>query len=271
MIEGLQHATNGSARIAFEVRGSGDPLLLIQGLGYGRSGWGQFANRLAEDFTVIAYDNRGFGESDKPAGPYSTSELGGDAAAVLDAAGIERAHVLGVSLGGMVAQELALAEPQRIRRLVLLSTTPGGLGSYPMPARTVQLMLSADSLPPETALRRFVENALADGALQPELVEQILAYRLAHPPDPAGWSSQAAAGAAHDALRRLAQIQMPTLVVHGVEDAVVDARNGELIARTIPGAELTLLEECGHLPFWEQPTELADVVRAFLEAEGRDA
>ncbi|MGH3104526.1 MAG: alpha/beta fold hydrolase [Gaiellaceae bacterium] len=256
-------ASNSGVEIAYEVVGSGPPLVLVQGLGYGGGrGWGPALDLLAEDFLIVSYDNRGFGASDAPAGPYTVAQLAGDAAAVLDAAGLERASVLGVSLGGMAAQELALTRPDRVDRLVLVSTTPGFRG-HPMPARTVSLMLEAAQLDPAVALRRFVENALGSGDGE-ELTEQIVAYRTAHPPDPDGWKAQAAAGATHDAIERLAAIAAPTLVLHGAEDAVVDPRNGELLAESIPGARLELFRGAGHLLSWEEPERFAELVRRFL-------
>jgi 3-oxoadipate enol-lactonase len=255
-------AASGDVGLAYEVRGSGPSLLLVQGLGYGGRGWGPGHELLAEDFQVVSYDNRGFGASDVPPGPYTVAQLAADAAAVLAAAGIERAHVVGVSLGGMAAQELALSRPELVDRLVLVSTTPGVRG-HAMPARTLTLMLEAPLLPPADALRRFVENALGPDAA-PELVERIVAYRTANPPDPGGWQSQAAAGATFDALDRIGGIAAPTLVVHGTEDFVVDRRNGELLAQTIPGARLELLPGCGHLASWEQPERFAALVKEFV-------
>src|SRR5213076_2682339 len=114
-------ALNGDVRIAYEVRGTGEPLLLIHGLGYDRFGWGPLPDLLAEDFSVVLLDNRGVGGSDAPEGPYSVSQLADDAIAVLDAEGIERTHVFGVSLGGYIAQELALTQPHRLKKLVLAS------------------------------------------------------------------------------------------------------------------------------------------------------
>jgi 3-oxoadipate enol-lactonase len=259
----MLRAKNGDVQLAYEVLGEGPPLLLIQGLGYGGRGWGATLDLLAEDFTAAAFDNRGFGASDAPSGPYGVRDLAEDARAVLDAAGFERAHVVGASLGGMVAQELALAHPARIEKLVLACTTPGGPGAYPMPARTVSLMLEAPTMRPELALRRFVENALGDGTSE-ELVERIISYRTANPPDRAGWQAQAAAGATHDAFDRIADIAAPTLVLHGTEDAVVDARNAELLAERIPGARLELLTGCGHLPFWEEPERFSRLIKEFL-------
>jgi 3-oxoadipate enol-lactonase len=248
-------------RIAWEEQGAGAPVLLLHGLGYTRQGWGPLRELLARRYRVLSYDNRGIGESEIPPGPYTVAELADDAVDVLDAAGAERAHVIGASLGGMVAQLLAAEQPERVERLVLVGTTPGGAGAYPLPQQTLALMAEAASLPPEVALRRFVENALAPGS---RLVDEVFAYRQQHPPDPAGWAAQAAAGATWDADGRLGQIAAPTLVVAGTADAVVDPRNAQLLADAIPGAKLELIDDAGHLPFWERAEEFAALVERFL-------
>jgi pimeloyl-ACP methyl ester carboxylesterase len=249
--------------LAHDVEGSGEPLLMIQGLGYGRTGWGPAPARLAQRFEVVTFDNRGFGDSDITPGPYTTAQLAGDALALLDTLEIERAHVLGISLGGMIAQELVLAEPARVQKLVLCSTTAGGPTAVPMPGKTAALMQRQPRLDPHEAMRLFVENALSPEP--PEgLVDEIVAYRTANPPDGAGWYAQAQAGAAHDAMARLGEIRMPTLVLHGTADNVVDAGNASLIADAIPGARLELLDGVGHLLPWERPDEFVAVVEAFL-------
>jgi pimeloyl-ACP methyl ester carboxylesterase len=119
-------AHNGPVTIAYDVRGRGAPLVLIQGVGIGRWGWEPVADRLARRFQVVTIDNRGIGDSDAPRGRASTRTLAEDVVAVLDHAGIPKAGILGTSLGGMVAQELALAHPERVDRLVLVATLPGG-------------------------------------------------------------------------------------------------------------------------------------------------
>jgi pimeloyl-ACP methyl ester carboxylesterase len=253
-------AERAGVRLAYDVVGDGPPVLLMMGLGYARWGWGPLTAVLAERFRVVSYDNRGIGESDVPPGPYSTRELAEDAAAVLDAVEFERAHVVATSLGGMAAQELAIASPERVDRLVLACTTAGGDDAYPMPAQTIELMQQAATLAPDVAMRRFVANALASA----ELVDEITRLRLANPPDPAGWQAQAAAGATHDASGRLQKIAAPTLLLHGTEDAVVDPRNSELLAERIPNARLELLDGAGHLFFWEQPERTAALITEFL-------
>lgn len=251
--------TASEVRIAWERRGEGPSLLLIHGLGYARWGWEPVAGPLSEDFSLLLFDNRGIGESDAPPAPYSVAELAGDALGVLDAAGVERAHVLGTSLGGMVAQELAAGWPERVDRLVLCCTTPGN-GAHPMPAQSVRLFAEAPSLPPEVALKRFVDNAFAAPG---PVADEVYRRRLANPPDMSGWLAQAAAGTGFAGVD-LGAIRMPTLVLHGTEDNVVDVRNGELLAERIGDARLELFPETGHMFWWEQPDRFVAAVREFL-------
>lgn len=255
------------ARIAWERQGAGPPLVLVHGLGYARWGWEPVLEGLSERFDVIVLDNRGIGASAAPPGPYTAAELADDVVGVLDAASVERAHVVGTSLGGMIAQELALAHPGRVDRLVLACTTPGGPKAYPLPDGTLRLIAEAPTLEPSVALRRFVENALARATVEqrPELVRAILAHRLADPQSPEGWAAQAAAGQSFDAFDRIGAIVAPTLVQHGTEDRVVDVRNAALLGSSIPGARVELFDGCGHLYFWEQPERFVASVSAFVE------
>jgi pimeloyl-ACP methyl ester carboxylesterase len=236
-------------------------LLLIQGLGYGRWSWEPVVPALAERYRVLWFDNRGIGDSDKPDGPYTARGMAEDALQVLDEAGVERAHVLGASLGGMIAQEVAAGSPERVDRLVLCCTTPGGAATVPMPEVTVKLFAEAQTLAPDVALRRFVVNAL--GADPPrELVEELYRRRLANPPDPAGWQAQAAAGLTFQGVD--GPIGAPTLVLTGTEDNVVDHRNADAVAATIPGARVERFPRTGHLFFWEQPDAFVRIVSEFL-------
>jgi 3-oxoadipate enol-lactonase len=249
-------------KIGWESRGSGQPLLLIQGLGYARWGWDPVVPALAERFRVLTFDNRGIGDSDVPTGPYSARELADDALQVLDEAAVGRAHVLGASLGGMIAQELAVASPDRVDRLVLCCTTPGGAETVPMPEVTVRLLQEAATLAPDDALRQFVVNAL--GPEPPdELVDDLYRRRLANPPDPVGWQAQAAAGLTFAGVD--AAIAAPTLVLQGTADNVVDCRNADVLAARIPGSQLELFPGAGHLFFWEQPDEFVRIVTEFLQ------
>lgn len=256
-------AWNGSVRIAWEATGAGSPVLLIHGLGYARWGWEPIMGGLSARHRMISFDNRGIGASDVPPGPYTMADMAADALAVLDAAGVDRADVVGTSLGGMVAQELAVTAPDRVERLVLLCTTPGFSAELPVPAGTRQLMVEAATLPPAVALRRFVVNALGE-APDPGIVERILAYRLAAPQDPAGWAAQAAAGASFQLGDRGPLIGAPTLVVTGSADRVVDPSSSEVLARLIPGARLEVIDGAGHLFFWERPDETCALILEHL-------
>lgn len=250
-------------RLASEERGSGFPVLLVMGLGYGRWAWEPLVGPLAERHRVVWYDNRGIGDSDVPPGPYTVAQLAEDALSVLDERGIERAHVVGASLGGMVAQEVALSHPERVEKLALLCTTGGGSDGFPFPERTVRLMAEAPTLAPEVALRRFVENAVS---ARGELVETLIARRTENPPDPAGWQAQAAASAGFDAWERVGRIESETLVLTGDEDNVVDHRNSRLLAARIPNARLQVLPGSGHLFFWERPAEVVNLLNDFLDS-----
>lgn len=249
--------------IAWEETGTGTPLLLIHGLGYGRWGWEPLLPPLAKRFRVILFDNRGIGESSVPPGPYTAESMAADARAVLDAAGVDRAHVVGTSLGGMIAQELALGFPERVDRLVLIATTPGTPHGHPMPAATVGLLAAAQQLAPEVALRRFVENALGSDP-SPEVVETIMAHRLSRPQDPDGWAAQAAAGTGYAGGDRSRHITAPTLVVTGTTDRVVDPANSDLLATMIPDSRVERVPDAGHLVFWEHPALVADLIIDFL-------
>jgi pimeloyl-ACP methyl ester carboxylesterase len=246
--------------INWESQGDGPPVLLVQGLGYGLWGWDPVVPGLAERHRVLRFDNRGIGKSDKPEGPYTARMMADDALQVLDEAGVERAHVVGASLGGMIAQELAVVAPERVDRLVLCCTTLRA-DAFPFPEATLRLMAEAPTLAPDVALRRFVENALGANPA-PALVDEIVALRIANPPDPAGWQAQAAAGTTFAGVD--GSIEAPTLVLHGTEDNVVDVRHAELLAEHIPGARVVLVPGTGHIFFWEKPQAFLAPVLEFL-------
>jgi pimeloyl-ACP methyl ester carboxylesterase len=248
-------------KIAWEEHGSGEPLLLIQGLGYARWSWQPIVGPLAERYRVISFDNRGIGDSDKPPGPYTARQMADDALQVLDEARVDRANVLGASLGGMIAQELAASFPERVDKLVLCCSHPGVSYGHAMPEVTVRLFQEAATLAPDVALRRFVENAVGPNA-PPELVDELVRLRTENPFDPGGWQAQAAAGTTFAGVD--APIEAPTLIVTGTADNVVDARNADVLAERIPGSRVEKLEGLGHLFFWEDADGFVRILEEFL-------
>jgi pimeloyl-ACP methyl ester carboxylesterase len=259
-------ARHGAVAIAYDIRGQGPPLVLIQGLGVGRWGWEPVVDRLARQFRVITIDNRGIGASDAPVGSYSTRAMAGDVVAVLDDAGVESASVVGTSLGGMVAQELALTHPERVERLVLVATIPGGRLTAPMPLKTAYLLTWAPLMRSEQRLRGFVEHNLGPETLRrrAKVVRRLMALKRAHPqPEPA-WRAQATAGVLFDPLGRQRRITQPTLILQGTADQVVNPVNAELLADLIPDTCLRYVEGAGHLICWDEPRRFVRLVSGFL-------
>ncbi|MGB9203396.1 MAG: alpha/beta fold hydrolase [Terriglobales bacterium] len=236
---------NQGAKIYWDEQGQGAPVLLIMGLGYTSAMWHRTRPVLAQHFRTIAFDNRGVGLSNVPPGPYSIATMASDAAAVLDAAGIARAHVFGVSMGGMIAQEFALQYPARTRSLILGCTSPGGPSAV-LAERKVADMLMARGMTLEQA-REAILPYIYDAATPREKIEEDVSLRQRWLPTPAGYMAQLQAILAWEGYSRIARITAPTLVIHGKSDALVPPGNGELIAARIPGAKLVLLEHASHL------------------------
>jgi 3-oxoadipate enol-lactonase len=248
-------ARNGPVALAYDVRGRGSPLVLIQGVGVGRWGWEPVADRLARRFQVITIDNRGIGASDAPPGHYSTRAMADDVLAVLDHAGVRQASLVGTSLGGMIAQELALAHPEWVDRLVLVATIPGGPRSRPMPLGTTYLFAWAPFMTSQAKLQQFVHRTLGPETLRrrPKVARRLAARKLAHPQSQHAWRAQTEAGMLFNPLGRQRRITQPTLVVEGTADQVVDPGNAKVLAGLVPDARLQRFDGAGHLLYWEQP------------------
>ena len=211
-------------------------------------------------------DNRGSGHSDLPGTPFRVADMADDVVAVLDDAHIRRAHVMGMSLGGMVAQELAVRYPDRVDGLVLVSTSPGWPFAYPIPSASTVLLAASRALSPGTAARLHTGNATPpdSAAREPELVRRLISLQRSRPTGPRAWMAQAAAGACYVGRLRQTRIRARTLVLHGTADTVVDPRNGRLLASRIPGAQLVTFPGLGHVLCWQDPAGFAAVVSAFL-------
>ena len=261
-----QAAVDGIS-LFYERHGAGEPVLLIQGMSGTHLAWGDaFLAGLGENVEIVTYDHRGVGTSTPQDQPFAIAQLADDAAGLLDALEWERAHVLGISMGGMVAQELALRDPRRIRTLTLGCTYPGGAEAQLADPALIQelagALLSGDR---ERALRTgFVANLSAAHIADEANWEPFEAMATAVPVAVSVIMLQMQAVMGHDTSARLSSIEAPTLVVHGTEDRMLPVVNGELIARSIPHARLELLEGVGHMFWWEQPERSAALVRSHV-------
>jgi len=262
----MAFADNQGTTIYWDEQGTGAPILLIMGLGYPSAMWHRTRPALSTSFRTIALDNRGAGRSDVPAGPYSIALMASDAAAVLDAAGVPSAHVFGVSMGGMIAQEFALQYPRRVQSLILGCTAAGGPNAKRAEPAAVEMLKARSWMTPEQAAEAAIPF-LYDAGTPRHLIDEDIATRCAWPPNPAGYLAQLQAILAWESFNRLPQITAPTLVIHGKVDRLVPADNGELIATRIPGAQLVLLEHASHLFSTDQPEATHRAIFAFLAAQ----
>ena len=250
-------------------RGEGEPLLLVMGMSGTHLTWGEpFLRLLERDFEVITYDHRGVGKSSRTEPGYSIADLANDAAALLDHLGLESAHVLGISMGGMVAQELALRDPGRVRTLTLGCTYSGGEGSaLTSPEVSERLSDAWQAGDRERAIRTGWEANVSAGFAQDEDAFQSfrqIALDLPVPLPVILGQVQAIYG--HDTAERLAEIGAPALVIHGTEDQMLPVANGRMIAERIPGARLEIFDGVGHLFWVEEPERAAALLREHARA-----
>jgi pimeloyl-ACP methyl ester carboxylesterase len=257
--------TNQGARIYWDKQGDGDPLLLIMGLGYPSVMWYRTRPLLAAKYSTIAFDNRGVGRSEVPPGPYSMCLMASDAAAVLEASGLEKAHVYGVSMGGMIAQEFALQYPRRVRSLILGCTAAGGPKAVKAEPEVAEF-LTRRSHNQEAGLEAAVPFIYHSQTPRARIDEDI-ALRKEWLPKPEAYLAQLHGILSWEAYSRLDQIKVPTLVIHGESDRLIPAANGKLIADRIPGAKLVMLRGAGHI-FTTDQTEAAQTeILKFLAAQ----
>jgi 3-oxoadipate enol-lactonase len=257
--------------IYYEITGSGQPLLLISELGYGLWQWHKMVPGLAAHFQVITFDNRGAGQTDKPAGPYTVSMLAADTAALLKALGVGPAIVLGHSMGGLVAQELALTRPELISTLVLASSNFGGPNHIPVTPEAMAVLTDITGDPVER-MRRGTAVAFAAGFAEahPHVVEELTAYRLSVPVPPEAYQAQLAVGLAllHTGFEeRLKALQLPTIIFTGDQDNVVPSGNADLLVRVIANSRVYVLSNAGHLFPFEAPNRAVAALLELLRGE----
>jgi 3-oxoadipate enol-lactonase len=260
----MPFAVNQGTKIYWDEEGQGDPLLLIMGLGYPSIAWYRTRPVLAKSFRTIGLDNRGVGNSEMPPGPYPIPVMASDAAAVLDAAGVDRAHVFGISMGGMIAQEFALQYSKRVRSLILGCTAPGGPNAVRAEPEAVQMLMARGKMTREEAAEAALPFIYDPGTPR-NLIEEDMEKRRPWFPHPDAYNAQLQGILAWEAYSRLADISAPTLVIHGESDRLVPAGNGKLIAEKIPGAKFVMLPHASHIFTTDQPGAAQEEILKFLE------
>lgn len=259
----MPHTENKGTRVFYTEAGTGDPLLLIMGLGYSHDMWFRTTPVVSKHFHTILFDNRGVGQSDVPPGPYPIATMAADAAAVLDAAGIESAHVYGISMGGMIAQEFALQYPSRVRKLILGCTSCGGPHAVKAEPEVNSVLFNRANMAKEEAIRAFIPY-IYDSETPRDRIEDDLAIRRRTYPEPEAYLAQLQGILSWQSYDRLPLIKAETLVIHGETDRLVPIGNGELIAKTIPAAKWVALPHASHLYTTDQPELAHQAVLEFL-------
>jgi len=257
---------NEGARIYWDEQGQGTPILLIMGLGYPSQMWYRTRPVLAGHYRTIAFDNRGIGRSDLPPGPYPIPLMAADAAAVLDAAGVDRAHIYGISMGGMIAQEFALQYPDRVLSLILGCTAPGGPNAVRAEPEVGQLLMARAHMPPAEAAEASIPF-IYHPATPRARIDEDLAVRRDWFAKPEAYMNQLKGILSWEAFSRLDQIKAPALVIHGDADRLVPPGNGELIAARIPDAKLTIIPQASHIYTTDQPEASSRPVMDFLSQD----
>ena len=263
----MPYSTNAGVALYYEIKGSGPPLCLINGYRLSGFAWPRaFIARLAARCTVIALDNRGTGRSDKPTDGYEFANLANDVVALLDDCGIARTHLLGYSMGGAIAQEVAVRHPDRIDHLILLATFCGGIWAEPAAFSVFRRLMVTEHQTPEDAARQawpvtYAPDYLAANA---GAAEQQLRRELEYPTPMFVAQRQMEGLRQFDRYHDLPRIGANTLVAAGTLDLLVKPRNAVILASRIPNARLELLADLGHRAIWEAPEEMAELIGDFL-------
>jgi 3-oxoadipate enol-lactonase len=261
---------NQKARIYWDEQGHGEPVLLIMGLAYPSQMWYRTRPLLASRYRTLALDNRGIGRSDVPPGPYPIALMASDAAAVLDAAGIESAHVFGISMGGMIAQEFVLQYPKRVLSLILGCTAAGGPTAVRAEPEAAQMLMTRDKMSPEQAAEAAVPF-IYDSTTPRERIDEDIAIRRPWFPRPDAYRAQLQGIIAWEAYSRISAIAVPTMVIHGEHDRLVPPGNAKLIAERIAGAKLVMIPHASHLFLTDQTEVSLHAVLQFLDERAGSA
>ncbi len=253
----------------YEIHGDGFPLVMIQGLSENVYWWDQSViDGLSKHLKTVIFDNRGVGRSDELEGDLTIDIMAADALGLMDVLDINQAHILGHSMGGMIAQEIALNFPERVKKLVLCSTSCGG-SKAEMPSAETQKILTKFSFKGHT--RKLVEEGMHHIFTKkfmdenPEFMEKKIDDILITPTEPTAFKAQMGAWMRYNSCRKLKVIEMPTLIVHGKQDILVPPGNAELLATKMPTAEVVYFDSNAHLVHTQEPNKFNEVLLKFLK------
>lgn len=253
--------------IYYEIRGQGAPLVMIMGLGANIDWWDpRLINALSRKLKLILFDNRGAGRTDISDKPYTIKLFAEDTANLMDALGFTRANVLGLSMGGMIAQEFALNYPEKVEKLVLCSTFCGGAKAVqPSPEVLEMLTVDRSKLSPEEIAKIMVKLIFTEDFIKnnPLFIKLSIQQMVKAPISNEAFLRQLDAIAGFDTYDRLPQIKAPTLVLHGKRDILVPPENGAILAEAIPNAKLVYFENSAH-GLSEEVDKVASVLLDFL-------
>lgn len=261
----MPYVENEGTKIYWDVRGEGEPLLLIMGLGSASDMWYRLLPTLSARYRTIIFDNRGVGLSDAHTGAYSIGTMAADAAAVMDAAGAESAHVLGFSMGGFIAQEFALRYPERVRRFILAATSCGGKEGVWAASEVLTALAAKDVKTREEGFWMTAPFNYSPSTPR-TLIEEDLAVTLRSPLKRESYQAQLQAIMSWEGSHsRLQSLDKRTLIIHGDSDLLIPTENGRILARAIPNAELLLLHGAGHRFMTDKTDAASEAILSFLD------
>ena len=254
--------------IYYEVHGDGYPLIMIMGLSANLDWWDPpLMEAMSSKFKTFIFDNRGAGRTDKPEIDYSVKMFADDTAGLMDALNIQRAHVLGISMGGMIAQEFVLKYPEKVEKLVLCATNCGYSKSVPPSSEVLELMArDFEGMEPEEVIKDMISLLFTEDFIKnnPNTIELFRESALKAPIPASAYKRQLDAILKYDTCRRIKKMNTPTLIMHGKKDILVPPQNGEVLAKRIPRAKLSLFDNSGHALFSHETEKVIKTLLEFL-------
>ncbi len=255
--------------INYEIHGDGFPLLMIPGVSICLKVWDKsLIDELSKRFKVILFDNRGSGQTDIPEGEYTIKMMADDTIGLMDALNIERAHIMGFSMGGMIAQELALSYPHRVERLILWGAACGGRKTVPPNLEAFKLFIGAiEDLTPERMAKSTIPLVFTRSFINnnPQYIDDKIQRFLKCRIPFSSYARQVRAMLNFNVCRKLKKIDVPTLIMQGKKDILVPLQNGEILAELIPGAKLIIFENSAHAIYPHEPELFITFLLEFLE------